>query len=158
MIQKPYAAFGYVLIENTYADEETYTAIIGDDIKCTTFWVQGVFKNKHVSANQEFRDFLTGTFLRPSDCIPGVFEHRSVGESKVFCFDQRLNSDQYVELTPFVLEGGTETILPKDTKLFLCSGHLAVNGNNIEKPTQVSVRSGNTLVTAITDCYGLIFP
>jgi hypothetical protein len=157
MNQKPYAAFGYVLIENTYADGETYTAVIGDDIKCTTFWVQGMFSNKNLSENTELHDFTTGWFLRPSDYVAGTFEHKSIGGSKVFCFDQRLNNNQYVELTPLVLTGGAETILPKDTKLFLCAGQLAVNNINIDKPTQLNISSGNTLVTAVTDCYWLIF-
>jgi hypothetical protein len=63
----------------------------------------------------------------------------------------------YVDLVPFILAGGEQTILPKDTKLFLCSGQLAVNDITIEKPTQISVRSGDTLVNAVTDCYGLFF-
>jgi len=157
MIQKPYAAFGYVLIENIYADGEVVIAIIGDDIKCTTFWVQGMFKNKNISENTGLDDFLVGHFLQPSNYIPGTFEHTSVGESRVFCYDQRLNENKYINLEPFLLAGGAETILPKDTKLFLCCGSLAVNGNNINQPTQINVKSGNTLVTAVTDCYGLVF-
>ncbi len=154
---KPYAAFGHVLIENTYDDNETYTAIIGDDVKCTTFWAKGFFKNKHVSANSDFRDFPTGTFLRPEDCVPGVFEHTSVGESKVFCFDQRLNPGKHPDMLPFILTGGSETVLPKGTKLFLCDGELAVKGKNISKPTQLSIASEDALITAVTDCYGLLF-
>jgi hypothetical protein len=158
MILKPFAAFGHVLMQNTYKEDETFFAIIGEDIKCTTFWVKGAFKNKHITTNEDFRYFPTGTFLRPPDYIPGTFEHQSVGESVVFCFDQRLNGDKYVELVPFILTGGAETVLPVGTKLFLCSGILTVSGNNIGKPTQLHIRSGDSLVTAVTDCYGLIFP
>lgn len=158
MKHKPYAAFGYVLMENTYEDNEVYTALIGDDIKCTTFWAEGAFENKNLTTNEDFRSFPTGTFLTPADYVPGMFEHRSIGESKVFCFDQRLNGNNYVELVPFILAGGAETIFPQNTKLFLCSGQLAVNGTNVDKPTQINVKSGNSLVTAVTNCYGLIFP
>ncbi len=157
MKRNPYAAFGYVLVENTYEDGETFIAIIGEDIKCTTFWVQGAFSNKNLSTGTDIHDFTTGWFLRPSDYVAGTFEHKSIGESKVFCFDQRLNNNQYIELAPFVLTGGSETVLPKNTKLFLCAGQLAVNSINIDKPTQINISSGNTLVTAVTDCYGLVF-
>lgn len=151
MIQKPRAAFGYVLMENTYEDGEVWKVLIGSDMKCTTFWVQGQFKNTTIP------DFLPGQFLRPFEYIPGVFEHTSVGESKVFCFDQRLNNQRYVDLVPFILSAGERRVLPKDTKLFFCAGKLVVNDQTIDKPTQISVRSKDTVVIATTDCYGLFF-
>jgi hypothetical protein len=155
---KPHAAFGYVLIENTYADGETWNAIINSDIKCTTFWVQGLFKNKHLSlSTEDIEDFQPGHFLRPADYVPGVFEHTSVGESKVFCFDQRLNNNTYVEIVPFVLKSGNQETLPNNAKLFLCAGSLSVGEKTISKPSQISVQSGDVLVSALTDCYGLVF-
>lgn len=159
MNMKPRAAFGYVLIENTYADGETWRAIINDDIKCTTFWVKGLFKNKHLTlGSEDFEDFQPGRFLRPVDYMQGVFEHTSVGESKVFCFDQRLNNNQYVELSPFLLSSGNQATLPIGTKLFLCAGSLSMQDRTIEQPTQIHIQSGDTLVSASTDCYGLLFP
>jgi len=159
MNMTPHAAFGYVLIENTYADGEIWRSIINDDIKCTTFWVKGLFKNKQLSVGSEdvIADFLPGHFLRPTDYVTGVFEHTPVGESKVFCFDQRLNNNEYVDIEPFLLSAGEQTTLPKGTKLFVCSGHLVVGDRNILQPTQVSVQSGDILVTANSDCYGLLF-
>jgi hypothetical protein len=158
MIQKPYAAFGHVLIENTYADGEISTAIINNDITCYTFWVQGLFKNKNISANTEWEDFAPGHFLRPRIDYPqGIYEHTSTGETKVFCFEERINGNEDVDLEAFILKAGSQTTLPKDTRLFLCAGNLAVNDRTITKPTQISVRSGDTLVTAATDCYGLLF-
>jgi len=158
MIQKPFAAFGHVLICNSCNKGEVYIANVEENTPCTIFWAKGYYKNKHVSANQDFRDFPTGTFLRPEDLVPGVFEHTAVEESDVFCYDSRLNNGQSLDITPWILPGGSETILPVGTKLFLCSGTLTVNSSNIDKPTQVNIRSGNTLVTAVTDCYGLLFP
>lgn len=158
MILKPYAAFGHVLMENTYADGEVWKALIGSDVKCTTFWVKGLFKNKNISSeNADMPDFLPGHFLRPVDYVPGTFEHTSVGESKVFCFDQRLNNNRYVEITPFLLMGGEQTTLLNGTKLFLCSGHLVVNGKDVEQPMQISVQSGDISVSANSNCYGLLF-
>lgn len=157
MIQKPYAAFGYVLIENTYADGEVVTAIIDNNYSCYTFWACGMFKNKNVSTNTEMQDFATGCFLRPSDYFPGVFEHTSVGESKVFCLDERFKSHTHVQLESFKMVAAESQVLPKDTKLFLCAGNLLVNGRNIDQPTQIHIRTGDTSVTAVTDCYGLLF-
>lgn len=158
MIQKPYAAFGHVLIENTYADGETYTAVINNDITCYTFWAKGVFKNKDISKNANLPDFAAGQFFRPRlDYVQGIYEHTSVGESKVFCFEERINSNADVHLEAFILKAGLQTTLTKDARLFLCAGNLTTNAINITKPTQISIRSGDTLVTAVTDCYGLLF-
>jgi hypothetical protein len=158
MIRKPYAAFGHVLFCNSCTKGEVYTAVIEENTPCTIFWAKGHYKNKHVSAGTDFPDCPVGTFLRPEDLVPGVFEHTAVEESDVFCYDTRLNAGKMLDLSPWHLSGGAETILPVGTKLFLCSGVLTVNGNNIDKPTQLHIRSGDSLVTAVSDCYGLIFP
>lgn len=158
MILKPYAAFGRVLTKNSYADNEVFVAVIGDSITCTTFWSKGEFKNRNLSTGDQFRDFPTGTFLRPSDYVPGVFEHVAIGDAEVFCYDTKINNGEEIELEPFYLSGGSETILSPGTKLFLCSGNIATNNANVDKPTQIHVKSENTLFTAVTDCYGIIFP
>lgn len=158
MKMKPYAAFGYVLIENTYADGEQWKSIINDDIQVTTFWVNGLFKNKHLSlGSEDFQDLESGRFLRPVDYIQGVFEHTAVGECKVFCFDPRINANRDVELLPFILKSGEQTVLSKDTKLFFCFGNMSANGKSITQPSQVNVQSNNILVIAESDCYGLLF-
>jgi hypothetical protein len=158
MIQKPYAAFGHVLIENTYSDGEISTAVINNDITCYTFWVQGLFKNKDITKNTPIQDFAPGQFFRPRlDYVQGIYEHTSVGETKIFCFEERINSNADVDLDSFILTAGSQTTLPKDTRLFLCAGNLAIKDRSITKPTQISISSGDTLVTATTDCYGLLF-
>lgn len=158
MIQKPYAAFGHVLIENIYEDKENYTAIINNDITCYTFWVEGLFKNKNISTNTDIQDFTPGFFLRPRlNYIQGIYDHTSVGKTRVFCFEERINGNSDVDLEPFILKAGLETTLLKDTKLFLCAGHLKTANKNILKPTQINILSNDTLVTAVTDCYGLFF-
>lgn len=157
MILKPFAAFGYVLTRNTYTEGEVFTAILGDNVTCTTFWSKGAFKNRNLSTGVDIHDFLTGHFLRPSDYVSGVFEHTAIGNAEVFCYDTRLNKGETAQMMPWHLPGATEAILPKNTKLFLCSGTLTINGNNVEKPTQLHIQSKDSLVTAMTDCYGLLF-
>jgi hypothetical protein len=154
---KPFAAFGYVLTRNTYTDGEVYTAVIGESVDCTTFWTKGAFKNYNLSTGADIHDFPTGYFLRPTDYVPGMFMHTVVGDAEVFCYDSRLNNGELPQIDPWFLTGGAQTVLPKGTKLFLCSGTLTVNDNNIDKPTQLHIQSGNLLVTSVTDCYGLIF-
>jgi hypothetical protein len=155
---KPFAAFGHVLIRNSCVKGEVYSAVVEEGTPCTIFWAKGHYKNKNLTTGEDFRDLPRGTFLRPEDLVPGVFEHTAVEESDVFCYDARLNGNQSIGLIPWHLPGGTETVLPVGTKLFLCSGTLTVHSNNIEKPTQLHVRFGDSLVTAVHDCYGLIFP
>ncbi len=154
---KPFAAFGHVLTRNSYDEGEVYTAIVESGTPCTIFWAKGYYTNKHVSANADFRDFPRGTFLRPSDLVPGVFEHTAVEASEVFCYDARLNAGRQPQIDPFILLAGQEQVLPKGTKLFMCSGLLTVAGRTIDKPTQLTISTADTTVRADTDCYGLFF-
>ncbi len=158
MILKPYAAFGKVLTKNTYQDNEVFFAVIGEDISCTTFWVKGRFKNKNVTTGQVCEDYLPGKLFRKADYIPSTYEHTAVGETEVFCYDTKINNNEEINIETFYLNATGETLLPIGTKLFLCSGKLVVNNVEIDKPTQIRIKSEDTLVTAITDCYGLLFP
>ncbi len=157
MQMKPFAAFGHVLICNILNEGEVYTAIVEEGTPCTIFWAKGYYTNKHVSANAEFRDFPRGTFLRPSDLVPGVFEHTAVEASEVFCYDARLNAGRQPQIDPFILSAGEERVLPKGTKLFFCSGALAVAGRALDRPTQLTISTADTVVRADADCYGLLF-
>lgn len=158
MAMKPYAAFGHILICNSYNKGDVYIADVEEGTPCTIFWAKGHYKNRNISEDKDFKDFPRGTFLRPSDLIPGLFEHTVIEDSDVFCYDPRLNKGKTLTLVPLQLPGGTETILPKGTKLFLCSGSIAINGTNFDKPTQLHIQSKDTLVTINSDCYGLLFP
>jgi len=154
---KPFAAFGNVLMCNFLNKGEVYNADIGENIQCTVFWAKGYYKNKNLSTNEKFRDFPTGTFLRPEDFIPGTFEHTAAEESHVFCYDARLNEGKTPPIGTFILLSGQEQILPKNTKLFLCSGTLTIGEKTLLEPAQISISTADTTVYAETDCYGLFF-
>jgi len=142
---------------NLLDEGEVYTAVIGDSTTCTIFWAKGYYKNKNLSTNEAFRDFPRGTFLRPEDCVPGVFEHTAIEESRVFCYDTRMNVGKNPQIDTFILASGQKQILPKNTKLFLCSGTLVVSEKIISEHTQIRVNTADVTVYAETDCYGLFF-
>lgn len=155
MVIKPFAAFGCILTRNTYADGEVFISIVPENTPFTNFWAKGLFKTRNLATGEQERDLPAGSFVGLADSVPGTFEHTAVGETEVFCYDVNLNNGKPFFFTPFSLEGGAESLLPVGTKLFLCSGVLAVNGKNVDKPMQITVSSKNTLVTAVTDCHGL---
>jgi hypothetical protein len=158
MIQKPFAAFGHVLIKNSYADKEIVIGVIKEDIQCTTFWVKGKFENENLETGERCIDFVPGTIYKPADYTTGVFKHTVVGDTEVFCYDIRRNNGRDIDLTAFHLPGASETILPVGTKLFLCSGLLSIGNLVVDRPMQIRIENENVLLTANEDCYGLIFP
>lgn len=157
MKQKPYAAFGHVLIERSHQDGETYTAEVLANPQCSQFWVKGRFKNRDLTINEAMPDFVAGTFLSPIDYYAGMFEHTAVGDTTLFCFHMQEGQNDVPALSKFVLAAGEATTLPQGTKLFHCAGEMTVNGNTINKPTQIRSATNVLSVTATTDCYGIIF-
>jgi hypothetical protein len=158
MEQKPYAAFGYLLLEQSFQDGETYLAEVTSDPGAIHFWVEGRFRNFDKTRNAAMPDLVAGQLLLSSDYYAGLFEHTAVGNTRIMCVNRALNRGFIPDVSKFELPGGSETVLPKGTKLFLCAGTLAVGGQNVSKPTQIRVTSDNSLVQAVTDCYGLVFP
>lgn len=157
MIEKPYAAFGYLLIERTLLDEDSYIAEVTEAPKSTHFWVKGSFKNFNLTDNKEMPDFSTGTLLTPTDYYQGTFKHTAIGDTSLFCFHLQENQNDLPIITKLVLSANESVILPKGTKLFHCAGEMIVNGNTVSKPTQIRSAANELTITATTNCYGMIF-
>lgn len=157
MNEKPYAAFGHLLIERSLIDGETYTAIVSEAPQSTHFWAKGAFSNRNLTTNEDMPDFVTGTLLTPSDYYPGTFEHTAVGDTSLFCFHLQENQNDLPTVTKLVVAAGESVTLPQGTKLFHCAGEMTVNGNLVDKPTQIRSATNVLTISATTDCYGMIF-
>ncbi len=155
--QKPYAAFGYVLVRNVYADGETFDATIESDKAWTDYWSRGAFKNFNLTTDSEWIDFPTGFITRPGDYVAGVFRHTAVGETVVYCYDPAINRGFTPDMQPWELEPGVQTLLPAGTKLFLCDGSMFIDGRRLVGPMQVSIKSDDKIVVGDSKCYGLLF-
>lgn len=155
--QKLHAAFGHVLMCNTYEDGETFRADIKNDAPWTMYWAKGLFKNKNITTNSTWIDFPAGFIARPGDYTSGVFEHTSMGESIVFCFDPMLNHRYTPGIETWEIDADQQITMPVGTKLFLCEGEILVDDKRIQGPMQVSIKTTDKVITGGTKCYGLIF-
>jgi hypothetical protein len=157
MKTKPHAAFGYVLLEQSFVDGESYFAEVSAGAKNAQLWVKGRFNNKNVTLNEPHEPFEAGMFIKPSDYITGLFEHTVVGDTTFFCFPRQDDKGEMPELNKFFIGAGQSTSLPKGTKLFHCHGEISINGSLITNPAQIRSATNSLNISAITDCYGIIF-
>ena len=156
MIRKPFAAFGYVLYANYYEAGYTVDAASSADSKTVLLFTEGSFT---------IRDKETGEIAH--ECVPGwinygnyqdrVFSCVSNTDSVSWCYDPKVNQNVVPPLELVALKTGEAIALPQDTKLFLCSGTVTINGQERTSPKQISVKSANVTATATTDVYGFIF-
>jgi hypothetical protein len=161
--QKPYAAFGYVLIKNTYIANEVVEVTVNDASISTFFWTKGGFKSINKATGEPMPDWVAGDFVKPDDYIKndpyikGTFLQTPIGETIVWCYDPKLNRQFEPFLSKFNLSDGITTSLPQGTKLFLCEGTLVIDGQEINSPTQVYLKNGDKEALAQGQCYGILF-
>ena len=154
--QKPYAAFGYVLNRNAFSDGYTIRSVVNSETVCTLLCTKGRI-NLILEETDAPLDLVPGTFITPEQYILGTYNHTTIGESNLWCFDPKMNRNFTPDIHKFYLPQNSSQILPQGTKLFLCEGTAIINDKQINKPTQLLIKTNDTQITSTTDCYGLIF-
>lgn len=155
--QKAYAAFGYVLVKNTYPANEVVEVTVDDASTATFFWTRGKFHSILKDTGEQVPDWEAGTFINPSDYIKGTFIQTPPVETVVWCYEPKTNRGYTPPLSKFELSDGGQSTLTLGTKLFLCEGALEINGNIIQSPTQILVKNGDKQAVARGQCYGILF-
>lgn len=145
------------MLEQSLNDNETYLAEVVANAQSAQLWVKGKFKNRNITLGEDMPEFSTGTFLNSNDYYAGLFEHTAIGDTVLFCCSRQVEDANPPVISKFFIVAGDSTVLPKGTKLFHCSGEVTINGNAVVKPTQVRSKANELNITAITDCYGMIF-
>ena len=152
----PYRAFGLVFLVNTHHAGEKYKTII-DKPDCTIFCVEGLQTCTNINTGERMPDYAKGWFHSPDvNYIRGEFQLDVIENTTIFCYDPKTNFNKDQKFEPFILDGATETILKKGTKLLLCKGILNIEGKVFEGPSRIFVESGDRLVSATTESLGLI--
>lgn len=153
---KPFAAFGYVLMRNIFPDGTILNSEVNQETPCTLYCTRGnidlVIEESGYSLNM-----VPGTYVTPDQYVLGLYKHTTIGESVLWCYDPRLNRGFTPPIEKFSLSENSEIELKMGTKLFLCEGKLAVGELETSKPTQLLIKSGDTVVRSVTNCYGFIF-
>lgn len=75
---------------------------------------------------------------------------------EIWCVNYTINKKQLPNLVPLRLTAGESLEIPADSRLLICHGCLAINGNDIQGPETVTFSQAR-LATAVTDCFGLFF-
>lgn len=92
----------------------------------------------------------------------GVWRADFKEDSIVFCIPQPLSTNPLRllidTLQVFLLPAGESTTIAQGTKLSLCQGQLKIDSATVRDLRQIEFKSGDRTVTAIEDCFGLIFP
>ena len=180
MTQQPYAAFGYVILENDIEEgsvindelfkDNTYSVFANSpfndgrfgDINSGYVWLYLSGKIKHTNlVTNEIKYRTAGYCNIETKEDFGFFKIEVLEKLKMFCLGPTVNSNRtpsVPNVSFFKLLSGNSQSLPAGTKLFLAGGDLNINGTALSGARQIKFGSSQRLVTATSDCYGLIFP
>lgn len=168
MQQKTFPAFGYVVIRNEISAGE----LISDDLftnglvtitvpfSTCWFYTKGLVHNVNTETG-EVSVRSPGFCNAVSKETTGVWRADFLEDSTVFCVPQPQGQKSPLiidQLQPFVLLAGSSTTIAQGIKLLVCQGQLDIGGVAIPEFRQVEFKSGDKMVTAVQDVYGLIFP
>jgi hypothetical protein len=152
----PYRAFGLVFLINTHHAGERYKTIINKP-DCTIFCVEGLQICTNINTGERMPDYEKRWFHSPDiNYIKGEFQLDVIEDTTIFCYDPKSNFNRDQKFDTFIIDGGSETILKKGTKLLLCKGTLNIEGKVFNAPSRIFVESGDRLATSVTECLGLI--
>jgi len=160
--QKPYRAFGWVILQNTYEGVTTYSYEYPKNREWYNLLSQGSVINNTFSDGTTLPDYKVGDWLTPADMVEnigghGVCTHTAVDNPIWWCIPKEANNNYLPTCEKWYLAAGETENLPQDTKLFFCTGTLVVGDKTITNPTQIKIVSTNQTFNAHTDCYGIKF-
>jgi hypothetical protein len=181
MIQTPFAAFGYVVMRNQLGIGEVFNDELFTDGVYSVFKPSPFYDGRFGAINSGYTWVYTKGTMQHTNATTGHVQYRNAGfcnittletigttyaectdAAEIFCVSPVVNKDKIpsVPVTAFFeLAQGSTTTLPLGTKLFLCSGELQTSDTTLVGPRQITVSSGDVVVTATTNnCYGLLFP
>tara|TARA_R110000744_G_scaffold229382_2_gene347391 strand:- start:1266 stop:1760 length:495 start_codon:yes stop_codon:yes gene_type:complete len=158
--QKPYRAFGWIIIQNTYEGVTTHTYDYPENREWYNLLVQGSMINNTFADGSTLPDYNTGVWVAPADMAldpNGVCTQTPVDNPIWWCVSKEANNNYLPTCEKWYLAAGETENLPQGTKLFFCTGTLVVGDKTITNPSQIKVVSTSPTFNANTDCYGIKF-
>jgi len=156
MKRKPFAAFGRVLYANYYDAGEVQDFTTQANRKTVLFFTDADLTVRDKETNDIAYECSPGWF-KSGDYVDGTYTFTVNQPGTSWCYDPLVNHDYVPIIEPFMLNQGQTAELPVNTNLFLCMGTLEVNGQPVNGPYQLAIRTGAASLSATTDVYGLIF-
>jgi hypothetical protein len=153
MTQKPCACFGYVILQNTYPQNNEYEVQTESISNTTLFLTQGrmIFRNKQTK--DITHDYTPGSFV--SEWSDELSEVLASEESVLFCLTAKLNRGYIPEVESVILSPDNVKTYDSGTKFFLCQGIIEINEVEFVGPCQIGFKNTQSLKTK-TDVYALI--
>lgn len=153
---KPFRAFGLVFILNTHEAGEKYKTVIKNP-DCTIFCAEGFETCVNTETGEVMPDYETGWFHAPGvNYVVGTFDLEVKERTVIYCYDPKLNDGHDQKFRPMDIDGGSQTIFLKGTRLLLCAGEIDIEGKVFTAPAKISVESSDKLATILTRSLGLI--
>lgn len=154
MEMKPYRAFGLIfMISRHFVGERYRNKVIDPD--CTIFCIKGKEVITDFHTQDHVLDFAEGQLYSPGNYIPGDLVCDVVEELDFFCYDPSLNMNHDQKFEKVVMDGGSQTIIKKDTRFLLCRGSIEIDGTRYDAPARLKIESGDKLATTLTPVMGL---
>ncbi len=154
MAQKPYAAFGYVLIANTYEAGEIFDVTTTTETNTVLFFTKGVMLSKNKDTGEPLPSFQEGFFTGTHENMS--YRNTAVTDCTWYCYDPNLNRAYLPPITKFALSSGDTTTVVNGTRLYLCRGTVNVDNKQITAPAQLQFSTGDKSVTAVGQVYGMV--
>jgi len=177
---KPYPAFGYVIVRVKLKAGE----IVNDEVMQNNVCLvdtsspntqgnvisgySGGFIWMLLSGVHTYTDVATGVvdrhergftnLIRPIK--PGIHKFEVIEDSDYICISPIINENRSPttpKLEHFSLSQNQSKSLSIGTKLYLVDGILNISGSEVSGMRQISIKSEDCTVTAISDCLGFIF-
>jgi hypothetical protein len=179
MEQKPYPAFGYVIVRNKVKAGEIFN---DEMLKDSIFTVENASPNLtgsisgseghyvwtllsgvHSYTNLETGDVefhYKGWCNLVNPMQTGIFKFSIVEDGEYICFSPRANKDRspvMPELEHFEMNDGESKEIKQGTKLYLLDGSLQIGEITMPPMRQIRFKTSDQNVTAIGNCLGYIF-
>lgn len=168
MEKKAFPAFGYYVVRNEVSAGEVITddvfvdGLVDITVPFNTCWfyTKGLVHNVNI-ATGEVSVRPPGFCNAVTKETAGVWRAEFLENSVIFCLPPQGGPPTETPIdwiTPFVLLAGQTSLIPQNTKLYICQGSLLIGDKTIPALRQLEFKTGARTVTAVEDCYAFIFP
>jgi len=154
--QKPFAAFGYVLIANYYNKGEEFNVNSSEDSKTFLFFSTSDITGKDRLTGRTLVEYTSG-WTNMGVNKTQEFTNTANEDSICWCYDPKLNKEFLPKITPVIIKRNDQLSVANMTKLFLCEGTVTIQDKEFVGPYQLYIKTGDKVLYANTDVYGLIF-
>lgn len=162
----PYAAFGKVVIVAQTNIGDTRVVPLGNNGLVKTgyyYYTHGCAKVHVIETGEQLEDRTPG-WLNKEHAGAGATSSGNLQlnfpvETEWLCIPHQYNKTGLPNLESLIIKPGEVGFIYNNTDLFLVRGKLSINGKSFTGPTQIRIRSGDTVALVESDvpCYAVKF-